>query len=98
MISTLESDIDVMMSDWGVTVVFGSQSCMGILDQPQRDAVMASIGSVNMTDYSLTYRTTALNPQPNSKDTITVDGVGYIVRDSSGLDDGNMTKLMLKTK
>ena len=96
--ATFDDDIDVIMDDFGSTVVFGSQSCNGVLDAPQRNAALASIGSVSLTDYSLLYRTTALNPAPQPKDVVTVDGVSYIVRESSGLDDGRMTQLALKTK
>jgi hypothetical protein len=95
----MESDIDVVMNDFGSQVVFNGQTCRGIFDQPQKEALLHGItGSVSVTDFSLTYRTTSLNPSPTAKDTITVDGTSYIVRETTGLDDGKMTKLMLKTK
>lgn len=95
---SFDSDIDVAMDDLGVTVIYGSQQTMGILDAPGRDATLQAIGSVSMTDYSLQYRTTSLNPQPQPKDTVIVDGETYIVRNSTPLDDGRMTQLALKTK
>jgi hypothetical protein len=99
MLNIFDSDLDVLVgTDFASSVVFGQQTCSGVLDTPGKDIDLRSLGAVATIDYELTYRTTALSPAPKAQDSITVDGSSYIVRSSTPEDDGKLTKLGLKTK
>jgi hypothetical protein len=97
--SFVDDDLDAFFADLSVPVVFGSQTGKGLLDAPGNDLDVRALGpGIAVTDYSLTYKTTAFSPAPKVKDSITVGGISYIIRDIDTLDDGKLSKAMLKTK
>lgn len=74
---------DTFLQDFGVTVVFGSVSGLGILDMP--DSVLGEI-SIS-TQYELTVKTSVFGGLKGD-DSITVDGVQYKVKEFKKEADG----------
>lgn len=87
----LTEDLSMFLSDFGVTVTSGAVSGKGILDMPSQ---VVADGMVLTTDYKLTVRTSEFGGLIYGA-AITVDGVGYQVREAIKIDDGNFTDLML---
>lgn len=85
------------LADFGKPVVFGAIMGLGILDQPNRDINLAGIG-VMATDFTLTFATADF-PGLVEGENISVDGVGYQVREGPDqLDDGVFSRVMLKKR
>lgn len=87
----LSEDLDLFLTDFGVTCTSGAVTASGILDMPSQ--VIAD-GMVLTTDYRLTVKTSQLGHLLYG-DGITVDGVNYQVREAMKVDDGAFTELML---
>ena len=77
-------DLEAFLADFGVPVVLGVESGLGILNTP--DELYGS-GQGLSTEYQVTVKTAAF-PTADSGDAITVDGVSYAVRDVRKIDDG----------
>jgi hypothetical protein len=84
-------DLNLFLADFGVPVVAGTTSDLGILDMPSE---IVADGVVLTTDYKLTCKT-ALFGGLVYGDTVAVDGVNYTVREVMRLDDGAFCDLML---
>lgn len=82
---------DLFLADFGVPVVFGSYTGMGILDMPSE--IIAG-GMVLTTDYQLTVRTSTF-PGMDRGDSITVNGVAYTIREARTQDDGVFSNVFL---
>lgn len=83
----LDENLDAFLADFGVVVVKGATTTVGVLDMPSE--VIAG-GMVITTDYALTYKTSAL-PGLAYGDALTVDGQAYTVRESRAQDDGKFS-------
>lgn len=86
-----KEDLDVFMSDFGVSVTAGTTTTTGVLDMPSE--VIAG-GMVITTDYALTIKTSAL-PNLKYQDALTVDGAAYTVREVRQQDDGRFSIVYL---
>ena len=91
-----EQDIDTMLSGLGsVDVVHGTETGKGLLDSYDEEVLQrgdrGSLGAVS----SLLVRTTAF-PTLTGGSPITVDGAPFTVRDRLRVDDGALTRLLLK--
>jgi len=75
------------LADFGVPVVFGATTALGILDEPTE--VIAG-GMVLTVDYQLTYRTADLLGL-GYQSAVTVGGTSYIVREVRAQDDGSFS-------
>jgi hypothetical protein len=81
----------MFLADFGVTVISGAVSGMGILDMPSQ---VVADGMVLTTDYRLTVKTSEFGGLIYGA-AVTVDGVNYQVREAMKIDDGQFTELML---
>lgn len=82
---------DTYLADFGVTVVAGMVSGVGLLDMP--DSV---IGGMSIsTDYEVTCKTSVFGTVANGS-SITVDGVGYTVKEVRKVGDGVFCAISLK--
>ena len=80
-------DSAAFLADFGLPVVFGAHTGLGILDRPD----LALLGGMQLsTDYALTVRTADF-PGLKSGDALTVAGVAYRVREAKAHDDGIFT-------
>lgn len=75
------------LADFGVPVVFGATTALGILDEPTE--VIAG-GMVLTVDYQLTFETADLLGL-GYQSAVTVGGVAYTVREVRAQDDGNFS-------
>lgn len=91
-----DSDIGIFFGEFAVTVAFGAQpAAMGLLDTPSSSQGFG--GSVmEKGEAAVKLATSAFSPMPKAKDTVTVNGRQYAVRESNVLDDGAITELKLK--
>lgn len=87
----ITEDLNLFLSDFGVTCTSGPVTGQGILDMPSQ---VVADGMVLTTDYKLTVRTADFGGLLYG-DGITVDGVSYQVREAIKIDDGKFTELML---
>lgn len=85
----------VFFADFGLPVVFGTQTAMGNLDSPGKDSMFDS-ASVSNTEYRLEVAAVAFDPLPDTGDSISVGTVSYKVRSATPLDDGAIIELMLR--
>lgn len=75
------------LADFGVPVIFGATTALGILDEPTE--VIAG-GMVLTVDYQLTFKTADLLGM-GYQSAVTVGGVSYLVREVRAQDDGNFS-------
>lgn len=87
----ITENLDTFLSDFGVAVVLGSVSGLGILDQP--DQTLGG-GLVQSTQYALTAKASVVGGA-KAGDPITVGGIAYKVREVTKLDDGAFCRLLL---
>jgi hypothetical protein len=87
----LTEDLNLFLSDFGVTVTSGAISALGILDMPSQ--VLAG-DMVLSTDYTLTARYADFGGLVYG-DGVTVDGVNYQVRETRRIDDGKFVEIGL---
>jgi hypothetical protein len=90
---SLDTDIDVMLADFGVPMVHGSNTGLAledIADQDMAAGITAALGEVRI----LTVRTAAF-PGIAVGSAVTVSGEAYIVRDRKRVGDGRLTLLAL---
>lgn len=87
----LTEDLNLFLSDFGVTATSGAVSALGILDMPSQ--VLAG-DMVLSTDYTLTARYADFGGLLYG-DGVTVDGVNYQVRETRRIDDGKFVEIGL---
>lgn len=85
-------DMAPLFADFGVPAVFGTRAATVLLDMPQEEIFG---GMQQSTEYEITYKSGDL-PGLKAGDAGTVGGVGYTVRQTTTLDDGQLIKAMLK--
>lgn len=85
-------DLAPFFADFGVPATAGAHSATVLFDMPQEEIFA---GMQQSTEYVITFRSGDL-PGLAAGNTITVDGVAYKVRQTTTLDDGKLTKAMLK--
>ncbi|MEI6032462.1 MAG: hypothetical protein WCQ20_15060 [Synechococcaceae cyanobacterium ELA739] len=85
-------DLSVFLADFGVPVVAGGVTGLGILDMP--DEYVAD-GMVISTDYTLKVATATFGRLLYG-DAITVDGISYQVRDMTLIEDGVFARVQLQ--
>jgi hypothetical protein len=83
--------LDVFLADFGVPVVAGSISGVGILDMPTQ---IVADGMVLTSEYALTVKASEFGGLLYG-DGITVDGVNYQVREVRKLDDGKFCEISM---
>ena len=88
----LSEDPTVFLADFGVPVVAGGVTGLGILDMP--DEYVAD-GMVISTDYSLRVAAATFGRLMYG-DGITVDGTNYQVRDMTLIEDGVFARVQLQ--
>ena len=87
----INDSLDLFLQDFGVPVISGNVTGLGILDMPGQ---IVADGMVVNTDYRLTVRTDQFGGLLYG-DAVTVNGILYEVREALMLDDGSFTDLML---
>jgi hypothetical protein len=87
----ITEELDLFLSDFGVSVSAGAVTGVGILDMPSQ---IVADGMVLTTDYRLTVKTADFGGLIYGN-TITVDGAVYTIREAMKVDDGKFTELML---
>lgn len=88
----LTDDASLFLSDFGVDVVAGSTTGLGILDMPTELIVD---GQVLSTDYTLTCESSKFGNLLYGS-AITVNGAAYTVRSAALISDGVFTQLSLQ--
>lgn len=88
----IDDDATIFLSDFGVSVVAGAVSGLGILDMPSEIIID---GQALSTDYTLTCETSKFGSLLYGS-AITVSGAAYTVRSASLLSDGKFTVLSLQ--
>jgi len=84
-------DLDVFLADFGVTVIAGGVTGVGIFDMPSE---IVADGVVLTTDYKVTAKA-GLFGDLLYGDGMEVDGVAYSVREVVKIDDGRFVEVML---
>ena len=82
-------DLSIFLSDFGVTCTSGATTALGILDMPSQ---VISDGMVLSTDFTLTAKATDFGALIRGA-AITVDSVGYTVRETMLIDDGKFVQI-----
>jgi hypothetical protein len=88
----ITEDPDIFLSDFGVSVVAGAVTSVGIFDMPG-EVIMDSM--IISTDYSLRVRASEFSTLGYGS-AVVVDGGNYTVRESRLLDDGVFLQLSLQ--
>ncbi len=84
--------LDTFLKDFGVPVIFGDVSSVGILDMPDQ---LIGDGISISTEYTLTVFSDEFSAAKYG-DEIEVDGEDYLVRQNRKIDDGKFAKLTLE--
>lgn len=87
----LLEDPSLFLADFGVTVVAGAVSGLGILDMPGEVLISDAVIS---TDYALRCRSSEFGGLMYG-DEVTVSGVSYQVRETRLIDDGTFCEISL---
>ena len=82
-------DLSIFLADFGVTCTRGATTALGILDMPSQ---IISDGMVLSTDFTLTAKATDFGALIRGA-AITVDSVGYTVRETMLIDDGKFVQI-----
>lgn len=88
----VSDDLTAFLADFGVPVISGAVSGLGILDMPTE---VIENGMVLTTEYLLTARSVDFGGLMYG-DEVRVDGVNYQVRASRSIDDGLMVHIALQ--
>lgn len=88
----ITENLDTFLNDFGVPFSFGLVSGLCIFDQP--DQVLGA-GVTISTDYSILAKASDFSGVKRG-DTVTVNSVGYIVREPHLLDDGSFIRILLE--
>jgi hypothetical protein len=79
-------------ADFAVTATSGAQTVQVVFDAPDQEILG---GSVLSREYAITYAATQLTGLTTGS-AITVDGVGYAVREVTAQDDGKIMRATLR--
>lgn len=82
-------DLSIFLADFGVTCTSGATTALGILDMPSQ---VISDGMVLSTDFTLTAKATDFGALIRGA-SITVDSIGYTVRETMLIDDGKFVQI-----
>ena len=85
-------DLSIFLADFGATCTSGATTALGILDMPSQ---VISDGMVLSTDFTLTAKATDFGALIRGA-AITVDSVGYTVRETMLVDDGKFVQIALQ--
>lgn len=85
----LAEDLNIFLEDFGVTCTSGATTALGILDMPSQ---IISDGMVLSTDFTLTAKASDFGALIRGA-AITVDSVGYTVRETMLIDDGKFVQI-----
>ena len=85
-------DLSIFLADFGVTCTSGATTALGILDMPSQ---IISDGMVLSTDFTLTTKASDFGALIRGA-AITVDSVGYTVRETMLIDDGKFVQIALQ--
>jgi hypothetical protein len=85
-------DLDVFLADFGVTVTSGAISGSGLLDMP---GDLVADGMIITTDYSLRCEASKFSALAYGT-AITVDGIGYTIRENKLIEDGVFCMITLQ--
>ena len=88
----LVEDPSIFLEDFGVTVTSGGTTGLGILDQP---GTLVADGMVISTDYTLRCLASEFGSLAYGA-SITVNSVGYTVRENRLIDDGVFCEISLQ--
>lgn len=89
-----DSDIPTLLADFGVPVVIGGKTQLGIVDYVGKDVLLSQgVSGVSGTDIVVSVQTSALPKVPN-RAPLTVDGVAMRLRDQQQTGDGAITHLI----
>lgn len=87
----ITENLDTYLTDFGVAVVAGAVSGLGILSMP--DEVVGEFGV--STEYSVIVKT-SLYSSLKYGDSITVNSVSYTVKENRKIDDGSFSRISLE--
>lgn len=82
-------DLNIFLEDFGVTCTSGATTALGILDMPSQ---VISDGMVLSTDFTLTAKATDFGALIRGA-AITIDSIGYTVRETMLIDDGKFVQI-----
>ena len=85
----------IFFADFGVPLVYGTQTTKALLDNPSSSEQFGST-RVEKGGAVIKIATNSLNPMPKPNDTLTVNGLTYTVQERTYLDDGGFTEFKLK--
>ena len=85
-------DLSIFLADFGVTCTSGATTALGILDMPSQ---VISDGMVLSTDFTLTAKAADFGALIRGA-AITVDTIGYTVRETMLVDDGKFVQIALQ--
>ena len=85
-------DLSIFLADFGVTCTSGATTALGIFDMPSQ---IISDGMVLSTDFTLTAKATDFGALIRGA-AITVDSIGYTVRETMLVDDGKFVQIALQ--
>jgi hypothetical protein len=88
---TLTENLDTFLADFGVTVVWGLVSGLGIFESPDQ-TIGGGLGI--SSEYSILVKTSVFGAAAYA-DAITVGGVSYTVREVRKIDDGSFCRIVL---
>lgn len=92
-----DADLPVFFADFGVPVIFGSTTVLGIFNRPvQIKLADQGFGGVETSFPSVELPYNAFNPMPDSGDAVNVDGTDYTVSAPTAVSDGGVICYDLK--
>jgi hypothetical protein len=94
----ITEDLDIFLSDFGVSITAGAVSGLGILDMPGEvvfDGVRESYTGAISSQYMLTCRTDEFG-WLGYGDQVNVDDVGYRVQEKLDITDGRFCRLLME--
>jgi hypothetical protein len=92
-----DADLPTFFADFGVPVIFGSNTALGNFDRPQLIKLAdQGFGGVE-TEFPLVHLAyNAFSPMPDAGDAVNVDGTAYTVAERTTESDGGVVCLALK--
>lgn len=83
--------LDTFLADFGVPVVCGGVSGVGVLDMPDQ-----LVGDISLsTEYSVLVKAADFHGVARNGAAISVNGVNYKVREFKRVDDGSFARVVL---
>jgi hypothetical protein len=92
-----DADLPTFFADFGVAVIFGSNTVLGNLDRPQQIKLAdQGFGGVETQLPLVHLAYNAFSPMPEEGDAVNVDGTAYTVAERTTESDGAVVCLALK--